>query len=947
MKPFEGMLHRWQVVGTLGRGATSTVYSVVDAERDGSPVFALKQAIEVDRAGLIDEVERLERYAARERALFGERAVSRFPRVVDRDAAGRFFVMERVEGISLVELINRGPRLSEPQRARLAADVAEALAVVEDAGEAAPDLKADAIYWRPAVERATLVDWNVMGRADAETCRHHARRVATMLDALFAGGAVEEPGRSEAPPRWGRYPRRVGAVLARLHHAPLGARAAAAMLHALADTLALSTEARFERARDALARTMSAGSAEAVSGCADEALGWIEVASGDERREMALLAAELSSQARAAAAEPGQVVRVWSGAPIDDAVIADRRLLRWARLLGGGQEAIAREAADHFAHQRWDAAVTLLVGRAEGAGRESITSLYVEAVVLDAARAGWRALDADDRPAADAAFARCRAALDLMTPRGALLAALPLLLPTPPRRDDDSGPVATDRLREEQRRLVEHARARIGALRGGDEVAHRAFVEVVETWQALRQADPSDLWQMAASLVPALRASARAGGCLPPSTLALYAPAVAEAVRRALAATLDPRLPERLTEMLSEIRSDLHAIRVALTARELDGDLEVLVAQAVHEALGAIDGSLKFIEDTRAVLDGWRSADDDPIEAAHALRRAVDAVGPIALLMAARDALAEPLAARYDADRGARSAVREAQALLHLPDRRRRLGGRVVAAVVLAALVGGAVAVFFAGGDKPPEQPVESAVLLRIGGPASPEGSRPAAGAAADAGVGQGADGGQPDGRAGLPDGHAELPDGNAGWLNGNAEWQRAFAGVMWLWRSKPLPSQPSQPSQPPRPSRPSQPSQPPQPSKASRESSPAESARPSKPRHPTPTSAPPQTSPKTPPAGKRPMTPASEASDASKSPKASTTPTTPKPSRPSRPSAAADARPTSPQPSSPPTVEDPDPKPSEPTSPGEAPNPTPKASPAAEPTGRRRLPPHLDLGVP
>lgn len=552
MRRFRGAAREWQVVGTLGRGGTSTVYGVVPAAAEGGAggtVYALKHALEVERAGLLDEWDRLGRYARRAVELFGAPAAALFPAVHDHDPKGRFFVMDRVDGTPLAELLERGPPLAPGHRARIAADVAEALAVVEDAGESAPDLKADAVFWRPGAGRATIIDWNVLLEADPATGRRHARRAATVLDALFAGRPVEEPGDGASPGRWQRYPAPVRAALERLY----------------------------------------------------------------------------------------------------------------------GQAGDAREAAQ------------VLGGLAE-------------------------ALDASP----ESAPPRRRA-------------------PTPPPDTGGEGPTA-DPLAEERRRFVLHARARPVRLGGAE---GRAFVDAVAAWQALRAVEPDDLRRMIGALKTALHRSARAEGCLPPTTLALYGEALDTAVRAALEAATDLARPERLEVDLRAIVGGCEAALRSAESGALDPESQAMVEGALRGALAGLGVTRGRVSDLIAAVERWRATTcDGPVAEAAALQRALDEVGPVRLLVHARGELAQRLEA-LDGDRSMRGAARAARRLLGLPVGP-RLPGRAAAALLLLLCLAGAIALLIPSSpERAPgagqAQPADARISLAVGQPIRPPAPAPTA----------------------------------------------------------------------------------------------------------------------------------------------------------------------------------------------------------------------------
>lgn len=219
---WQGAGRAWREVGVIGRGATSVVYAVVDEAGERG---ALKLGVRADVARSLEEAARLERYGRAFAARFG-RDETPFPVVLDVDPEGSFVVMSAAAGTAVATLLGEGRRPSAGERVALVAQVAEALAVVESAGDAALDLKSDAIFWDAARGRVTLVDWNVVG-ADPDGSvgpPAHRRLLATLLDALFAGRPVERVAPGErAPARWATYPGVVAAALRRMVDAREGA----------------------------------------------------------------------------------------------------------------------------------------------------------------------------------------------------------------------------------------------------------------------------------------------------------------------------------------------------------------------------------------------------------------------------------------------------------------------------------------------------------------------------------------------------------------------------------------------------------------------------------------------------------------------------------------------------------------------------------------------------
>lgn len=108
--------HRYKLMQTLGKGGTGQVYKVWDIHLEKE--WAMKE---------------MERDSGQELQILKQLAFYRFPRIVDafREGDKNFFVMDFIQGISLEEILKKGP-LEEKRLLDLGKQIAQALCYLHE-----------------------------------------------------------------------------------------------------------------------------------------------------------------------------------------------------------------------------------------------------------------------------------------------------------------------------------------------------------------------------------------------------------------------------------------------------------------------------------------------------------------------------------------------------------------------------------------------------------------------------------------------------------------------------------------------------------------------------------------------------------------------------------------------------------------------------------------------
>src|SRR4051812_39007310 len=143
------ILRRYVLIGAIGQGGVSTVYSAVDARRGRMLAVKVLAPMPADRPGARDDVRR--------EALITDRLRHpSVPRVFEFGEAPLpdgtvvpYVVLELLTGVPLSERLARGP-LDWPEPVRIAATAADVLAVAHRRGVVHRDLTARNIMVTPA-----------------------------------------------------------------------------------------------------------------------------------------------------------------------------------------------------------------------------------------------------------------------------------------------------------------------------------------------------------------------------------------------------------------------------------------------------------------------------------------------------------------------------------------------------------------------------------------------------------------------------------------------------------------------------------------------------------------------------------------------------------------------------------------------------------------------------
>ncbi|MEM6570217.1 MAG: protein kinase [Planctomycetota bacterium] len=204
---------RYMLDERIGSGAMGIVYGAVDLE------LGRRVAVKVLNLGLVDESRARERFD-REAVVLGGLRHDSIVVVYDRgtdEAGAPFFVMERIEGTPLSDVLDDVPRTSETEvddsraaewlhselgidafdgeswlrtSARWAAEIAEGLSVVHEAGIAHRDVKPSNVIIRPN-GRPVLLDFGIAAAADDEPLTRTGATLGTpayMPPETLAGG---------------------------------------------------------------------------------------------------------------------------------------------------------------------------------------------------------------------------------------------------------------------------------------------------------------------------------------------------------------------------------------------------------------------------------------------------------------------------------------------------------------------------------------------------------------------------------------------------------------------------------------------------------------------------------------------------------------------------------------------------------------------------------------
>ncbi len=188
--PGELLLNRYRLASLLGRGASAEVWLATD-ERLGRPV-----ALKLLHGHLLPDAGSRERFVAEARAV----AALHHPGIVGiydvvADASMAAIVFEYVPGESLESRLARSPDLGAEAAARIAAEIAEALAAAHRAGIVHRDVKPGNVLLMSPGGSARLVDFGIARILEPAAARltragEIVGTLATMAPEQLAGEAV-------------------------------------------------------------------------------------------------------------------------------------------------------------------------------------------------------------------------------------------------------------------------------------------------------------------------------------------------------------------------------------------------------------------------------------------------------------------------------------------------------------------------------------------------------------------------------------------------------------------------------------------------------------------------------------------------------------------------------------------------------------------------------------
>ncbi len=609
---------RYAPIRVLGEGHTARVLLATDPAGDQVAIKAMKEDISLTPRDFMQEADRLQALRRQERELFPDRpdSQSAFPKVLDRDPAERFFVMEVAPGRPLARLFSNRQIVRPEQAVGITIRIGEALTTATSLGLRAQDLKSDAIFWDHVSGRVVILDWNVVAdsrKPETGWLPADLRTTASYLDALLAGGETvsEWSGRIYDPPsRWSRYYRAIRLLLEDLIQHPDGARldeflstlmAVEAMLGDRPENLLGFVKACLLDAREA-------GDDDRV-GLAEQAAAAVEIALATRDQALQMDGRALLAQSEEISGPDGQLIgRLWAAVKsADEAGGFDigkslesyhLRALAAVSRRAPGYAGEAHEIAKAMANLDWsEAAKQITALRQRLTDHPSVSSLLGdlehEAKGLRDGRAGMKALDAGKKDEARQLIADGLASLSKVRYAEALYERFPMLreqftaLPAPAARktEVDQSELAVQAAR---RRFARQGKV---SLEGFEQYAEAPGVREL---QALQQAwdrtdppgaeTPPHPAEVIPDVVTAMNLSAAQRGCFP-----LHR---AEKLFDRIIENMDLRLRTTEREITDKVRTDADGLSEG--------------ARAVTDALRDTDLDRGWSTEALDALKTWR-----------------------------------------------------------------------------------------------------------------------------------------------------------------------------------------------------------------------------------------------------------------------------------------------------------------------------------------------------
>src|ERR1044071_4634332 len=143
------ILRRYVLIGTLGQGGVSTVYSAVDARHGRLIAVKILAPTMADDPKARDDVRREAQITARLRHPSVPRVFEYGDAPLPDGTVVPYVVVELLAGVPLTDLLARGP-LDWPEAVRIAATAADVLTVAHHRGVVHRDLTARNIMVTPA-----------------------------------------------------------------------------------------------------------------------------------------------------------------------------------------------------------------------------------------------------------------------------------------------------------------------------------------------------------------------------------------------------------------------------------------------------------------------------------------------------------------------------------------------------------------------------------------------------------------------------------------------------------------------------------------------------------------------------------------------------------------------------------------------------------------------------
>ena len=171
---------RYRIDGRIGKGAFGTVYRVQHLQLDRP--FALK-ALSAQVAEKELNVKRFER-EAKATAKIGHENIVEIVDYGQEPGIGYYFVMEHLEGETLLSRLRRDGPLKQEDLVPIACQICEALAAAHEVGVIHRDLKPENVFLARTKKQAALVkllDFGIAGMADSEDDEDRLTRTGSML----------------------------------------------------------------------------------------------------------------------------------------------------------------------------------------------------------------------------------------------------------------------------------------------------------------------------------------------------------------------------------------------------------------------------------------------------------------------------------------------------------------------------------------------------------------------------------------------------------------------------------------------------------------------------------------------------------------------------------------------------------------------------------------------